>query len=167
MAGQDNFNFHCLGACHRGVEIVDLKPQQNTVSVRLRLRITNRAVMVLYLPFVQLKYQFTTGNQTLILRSAMRALTAKQSLVPTTTCLDVLHANEWLWMHKPSQFNLFRHNDKSVSISSGHAGCSDGALDVEVLVAVKKPPRMRTGHVDVEGTEADVNLVLAVVDHAR
>jgi hypothetical protein len=60
-------------------------------------------VMVRHTPFVQLKYQLTAGNQTLILRPAVRAPTAKQSLVPTTTCLDVLHANERLWMHEPSQ----------------------------------------------------------------
>ena len=41
------------------------------------------------------------------------------------------------------------------------------AFGVKVLVAVKKPARVCAGHVAVEGTEANVNLVVAVVNHAR
>src|SRR5262245_61612766 len=56
--------------------------------------------MVLDVPPVQLKYQLTTVNETLILRSTVRALTTKQSLIPTTTCLNIIHADERLWTHR-------------------------------------------------------------------
>jgi len=58
MAGQDNLDSHGLGTRHGGVEIIDLKPQKDAVSVRLEIRVPDRAVMVLDLPFVQLEDQF-------------------------------------------------------------------------------------------------------------
>jgi hypothetical protein len=51
-----------------------------------------------------------------------------------------------------------------MSIGSDHAGRTDGALSVDVLVAVKEPPRVTAGHVAVEATEPDVNVIVAVVD---
>jgi len=58
MAGQDNLDSHGFGTHHGSVEIIDLKPQKDAVSVRLEIRVPDRAVMVLDLPFVQLEDQF-------------------------------------------------------------------------------------------------------------
>jgi hypothetical protein len=100
MAWHDNIGAHFLGTSNGRVEVVDLKPQEHSVSVRLKIRIPDGAMMMLHFPFMQLKDQPAMGNEALILGAAVRTLTAKQMLKPATARLDVLYANEWLWMHK-------------------------------------------------------------------
>jgi len=67
--------------------------QQNSVSVRLGLRISDGAMIVPDIPSVQLKDQLVVHHQSFVLRTAMRALAAKQSMIPTTACLNITHAN--------------------------------------------------------------------------
>ena len=93
MAGQDHLDFHRFSTSHCCIEIVDLKPQEDAVSVRLEIWISNRTVMVLDIPSVQLKDQLAADNKAFILRSAVRTLAAEQLLVPSTACLDVADAN--------------------------------------------------------------------------
>ena len=52
-----------------------------------------------HIPTVQLKYQSFLPDKALVLRAAVVALTAKQSLIPATARLNIAHANKWLWMH--------------------------------------------------------------------
>jgi len=63
-------------------------------------------------------------------------------------------------------FRGFRDDEESVSVGSEHAGCARDTLDVDVLMAMEKPPWMGARHVAVEGCEADVNIVVPVMDHA-
>ena len=102
VAGHHDRNVHRLGAGHRAVEIVNLKPEQDSVSVRLGIRIADGAMMVPDIPSVELEDQLTTDNEALILPPTVRTLTAEQSLIPAADGLNVLHANERLWIHKPA-----------------------------------------------------------------
>jgi hypothetical protein len=100
MTGQDNFNFHFLGARHGGIEIVYLKPQQDSIAVRFGVCITDAAMVMGHIPFMQLQYQPASSDQALVLRAAMRALAAKQPLIPAAACLNILRTDKWLWTHK-------------------------------------------------------------------
>jgi hypothetical protein len=55
MARLDNLDFHFLSACNCRVEVVELKPEKHPVSVGLEIWVTERTVMVLHIPPVQLK----------------------------------------------------------------------------------------------------------------
>jgi len=57
MMGYDNFDAHLGGALHNRIVIVNLEPQQHTVSIRLVMAIADRAVMVFYFEAVQLKHK--------------------------------------------------------------------------------------------------------------
>ena len=52
MAWHDNFSLHLFGACNCRVEVIDLKPQQYSVSVWLTILIAYRTMMVRHIPFV-------------------------------------------------------------------------------------------------------------------
>jgi hypothetical protein len=99
MPGKNHFDLHFLGAGHCRIEVVNLKPQEHPVSVGLEIRIADRAVMVPHVPSVQLKDQSIVQNKTLILGAAMCTSTTKQTLIPATARLDIVHANERLWAH--------------------------------------------------------------------
>jgi hypothetical protein len=71
MRCQDHLGAQSTGAFHRGVEIVDLEPQQDAVAVRAGVRITDRAVVVIDFPVVQLEDQLVVGDETLVLRSTV------------------------------------------------------------------------------------------------
>lgn len=100
MARHDHLGlqFPCARRCR--VEVVEFKPEQHAISVRRDLWISDAAVMVLHIPVVQLKNQPAARDQPLILLPAMRTLTAEQTLIPATACLDVPDANKRLWVHK-------------------------------------------------------------------
>ena len=55
MAWLENLSLHFLSTDNCRFEIVDLKPQEHAVPVRLKIWITDRTVMVLHVPSVQLK----------------------------------------------------------------------------------------------------------------
>jgi len=55
MGRLDNVRLHFHGPSDGGVEVVDLKPQQDAVTIGLGIRITDRTVMVFDLPAVQLE----------------------------------------------------------------------------------------------------------------
>ena len=96
MARFDDLSFHLIGTRNRGVEIVQFKPKENTISIRPKFGIPEWTMMVLDVPIVQLEDQLSVPDQSLIIRPAVGALTAKEPLIPTTAGLDVMHANEGL-----------------------------------------------------------------------
>jgi hypothetical protein len=102
MAWQDNLDFHFLATGNGRIEVVDLKPQKHAVSVWLGIWVPDGAVMVLYLPPVQLQNRPAVRDQPFILSTAMRALTTQETLIPATARLDITHANERLWMRTNS-----------------------------------------------------------------
>ena len=105
MAWQDDLSLQVLSACHGRVEVVDFKPEEHAISVRLDVWISNRAMMMLDLPSVQLQNQPAVRNEPLIVRPAMRTLTAQEPLVPAAARLNVTRANERLWTHKRASLN--------------------------------------------------------------
>ena len=93
MAGLEDFSLQLRGAGKGGVKIIELKPQENAVSIRFDIWIPDWPMMVLNIPSVQLKDQAITRDQSLILGAAMRTLTAKETLIPATARLNISHAN--------------------------------------------------------------------------
>ena len=99
MAWRDDLGVQVLSAGNRRIEVVEFKPQQHAVSVWSDVGIADAAMMMLYIPSVQLENQPAVRNEPLILGPAMGALAAKEPLIPATARLDIGHANKWLWIH--------------------------------------------------------------------
>ncbi len=55
MARLDNLSLQFLSPCNCRLEVVELEPEEDAVSVWLKIGIPDRTVMVLYIPSVQLK----------------------------------------------------------------------------------------------------------------
>src|SRR5262245_49649330 len=100
MARHHHLDLHLLGPGHCRVKVVNLKPEKDTISMGFEIWITDRTVMVLHIPLVQLKDQPPLQDQTFILRTAMRTLTAKQSMIPPAAQFDIAHANQRLCTHR-------------------------------------------------------------------
>ena len=100
MAWHDDLSFQVLGACNCRVKVVDFKPEKHAISVGCDIWITDTNMVMLHIPFVQLKNQAATRFQSLILLAAMCAPTAEKTLIPTTARLNIAHANKGLWTHK-------------------------------------------------------------------
>jgi hypothetical protein len=105
MARQDDLGFQFGDTIHRRIEVVDFKPQQYSISIGFVIRITNRPVVVCDFEAVQLHDQLAIGNQSLIFAPAVRALTAKQALVPPAARFDVGHRDEGLGTHLAPWFH--------------------------------------------------------------
>ncbi len=82
------------------VEVVKFKPQDHAVSVRPDGWIADATMVMFHVPSMQLKDQPAIRDQSLILRAAVRTLTAEETLIPATARFDVARAHERLWMHK-------------------------------------------------------------------
>jgi len=96
MARFDDVSFHLLRPRHNRVEIIQFKPKENAISVRSKIGIPEWTVMVFDAPMVQLEDQRSVRDQSLVIRPTVAALTAKETLIPATARLDVVHANERL-----------------------------------------------------------------------
>src|SRR5262249_839584 len=81
MARHDDFGLQFLCAGARGVDVVDLEPQQDAVAMTLDVGITDRTVVVFNVPPVQLEDQSPVPDQAFVLRATMIAPAAQQSLV--------------------------------------------------------------------------------------
>jgi hypothetical protein len=99
-AGAESPRFAFLRRGQRPHRIVKLEPQKHAVSVRPDIRIPDRTVMMFHIPPVQLQDQSPIRNKPLVLGTAVCTSTAQQTLIPTTACFDIPHANQWLWAHK-------------------------------------------------------------------
>jgi hypothetical protein len=98
MPGLNHLDLHFFGTGHSCIEIVDLEPKEDAVSM-CQILVADWTVIVSHIPAVQLHDQSLIRNQTVVLMSAVRTLTAKQPLIPATACFDVADANQWLWAH--------------------------------------------------------------------
>src|SRR5262245_62439907 len=99
MTRHNHLNSHPLRSCDRRIDVIDLEPQQHTISGRFVNGIADRSVMMLYIPPVELQYQLARANEALVIRPAMRTLTIEQLLIPSAARFNIAHANQWLWMH--------------------------------------------------------------------
>jgi hypothetical protein len=102
MPRLNDLDFHFFGAMNGRIEIIKLKPQKHAVSVRLEILIAYRTVMVFHIPLVQLQDESPIRNKPIVLRATVRALAAKQTLIPATARFDITHANQRLWAHRDS-----------------------------------------------------------------
>jgi len=98
MARQDNLRLEFLSTNYGGVKVLDLKPQQDSISMS-QFRIPNGAVMMIDVPAVQLQEQLAMRHQLLVLASAMAALASQEPLVPATARFNISNTNEGLWSH--------------------------------------------------------------------
>ena len=71
---QNDFGSKLTGALDCGVEVPDLKPQQNSVAVRPSLGIAHGTVVMVDIPSVQLEDQLALDGQPLVLRTTVLAL---------------------------------------------------------------------------------------------
>jgi len=76
MARQNDFRLQFRGAGNGRVEVVNFKPQKHAVASR-EFPVTDRTMMVLHLPVMQLKHQPAIRNEPLIIWTAMVTLAAK------------------------------------------------------------------------------------------
>jgi hypothetical protein len=91
-----------FGSAENGcVEIANLKPQEHAIA-RREVWVADRPVMMGHIPAVQLKNQATVRIEPLIMRPAVPALTAKESLIPATARLDITHTDKGLRVHRHS-----------------------------------------------------------------
>jgi hypothetical protein len=121
MARHDDLRFHLRGSGDRSIEVVDLKPQQHAIPVRLVARIPNPTMMVFHFEAMELKNQRVACDQSLILRAAVRALTTEQALVPAAAGFDIRYGNERLGTHKTSSRNPHWNDSKKVPMPAGHS----------------------------------------------
>jgi hypothetical protein len=99
VARHDDLGLHLGRAQHGRVEIIGLEPEQDAVAIRLVIGIANRPVMVFDVEAVQLQDQHAMRGQSLIFMAAMRAIAAKQALIPPAAGLDIGNGNEGLGAH--------------------------------------------------------------------
>jgi hypothetical protein len=109
MARKHNVGLQFGDTSESSIEVVDFKPQQYAVAVGLVSRIPDRAVVVCDLKTVQLEDEAAFGDQSLVLRPAVRTLTAKEVLIPLAACLDVGDRNEGLRTHATSAAKLLNY----------------------------------------------------------
>lgn len=82
-----------------GIEIIHFKPQEGTVT-GWNVWVTNRAMMMVRVPPVQLQYEAPLRDQSLIMRTTMGAPAVKETLIPSAAGFNIAHANQWLWTHR-------------------------------------------------------------------
>lgn len=99
MPGHDDFHPHFRAAVHDRIEIVHLEPQQYAVPVWLVIAVADRAVMVFYIEIVQLKNKLAVPHQLLVFFSPVIALTAQQTLIPSTACFHIGYRDHRLRTH--------------------------------------------------------------------
>src|SRR3984893_103895 len=89
------------GAPDGRVEIVDLKPQENAITIRPDRRVAHVRMLV-GLPGMKLKDERPGWiDELLVLGAAMAARAAEQILVPPAARLHVSNGNQRLGLHRP------------------------------------------------------------------
>jgi len=99
MFGHDDFHVHFAGALQDRVKVVDLEPQQHTVSVGLVLAIADGAVMVVDHEAVQLHNELAIPEELLIRGTAVTALATEEALIPAAAGFHIRDGNERLGAH--------------------------------------------------------------------
>ena len=126
MTRQDHLGSDGLGARNRGVDVFDLEPEQQPIAGGSIVGIADGTVMVILIPSVQLQHQLAAVDQAFVVRATMRALTVEQLLIPAAAGLDVVHTNQWLWIHRNQpgtmiRWSLSRHSDQQSNIRDAAA----------------------------------------------
>jgi hypothetical protein len=90
---------HLGGTLDGIVEIVDLKPQEDAIAVRLVFAIANRSVRVVALEAMQLQNEPSLRLESLVLRTTVRTPAAEKSLIPSATGFHVGYRDKRLRSH--------------------------------------------------------------------
>ena len=107
MERQKNLDSHGFGPCSRLLNVIDLEPKKQTITLRFGFGIANESVMIFDIPPMQLQHQFTRDDDSLVVWSAMSALAIEQATLPEAARDDVGHANQRLRSH-PSRPRFHR-----------------------------------------------------------
>ena len=111
MDWQDHFGAELGAPARRPRQVIDLEPEEHAVAVRLRRRVSDRAVVVLDVPGVELRIKpslpycvrWRVGFlelESFVLRAAVRvALATEEALVPAAARFDVPARDEGLRSH--------------------------------------------------------------------
>jgi hypothetical protein len=99
MARQYDFRAERFHAPDCRLEVVDLEPQQKSISRRHIIWITDPAMMIFSFPVMQLKNQLVANHQSLIVRPAVCALRIKNLLIPAAARFHISRTNQRLWTH--------------------------------------------------------------------
>src|SRR5262245_44685125 len=95
----EDIGVKAAGALNRRIEIIDLKPQEDTVAVRLLIEIAE-VWMIASVPVMKLQDQFAIRQQALVLAAAMSAFAIEQPPIPTAARFDIGNCDERLRTHK-------------------------------------------------------------------
>ena len=99
MAGQYDLDAHSGGALHDRVEVIDLEPEQHTISVGSVGGIADGAVMMFDFKAVELQDELAILHELLVLPAAVRPLAAEQALIPPAAGFDIRDTEERLGAH--------------------------------------------------------------------
>ena len=99
MPRQEDLRLKLIDASYCGVEVVDLEPQQHTISVRTIVGVADREVVMSHVEPVQLKNELPVHDQPLVLVAAVRALAVEKTPIPAPAGFDVSYCDERLRPH--------------------------------------------------------------------
>lgn len=89
------------GTDDRSIEVVHFEPQQHPMTQRTDVGLTQRAVMVLDLPTVQLEHETSVGvDEPFVVGSAVVAPCTEKMLEPPARGLDVVDGEKRLRPHR-------------------------------------------------------------------
>jgi hypothetical protein len=97
---QDDLSSQRPRAIHRGVKVIDLKPQRDTVAIGLGREIADLAMVMLDVEGVQLEHEHAVAKQPLVLLATVPALAVQKLLVEATGPRDVSHRDQGLGTHR-------------------------------------------------------------------
>jgi hypothetical protein len=100
VAGQHDLDVHFGSALHYRVEVIHLKPEQDTIPVRFIGTIADGAVIMFNFKAVQLQDEPAIFCQLFILPAAMTTAAAEQALIPPAAGFDFRDADERLGAHR-------------------------------------------------------------------
>ena len=106
MRRHDDIDAHLCTSTDRRVEIINLEPQQDAVSIGVVVRLADATVIVLYLKVVQLHHKPISIDQAFVVGAAVVATDAEQLLVPTAAGLNISGTDKGLRVHAPTLFQL-------------------------------------------------------------
>lgn len=99
VARENDLGREFVGADVRGIEILDLEPQQDAVAIGAIVGITDRPMVMRDIEPVQLEDEGVAGNQPFVLGSSVRAQAAEKMLIPATARFHICDRYEGLGTH--------------------------------------------------------------------
>jgi len=118
---EHHFRLHLCSALRRLVEVVHLKPEQHSITIRLVCSIGDWPMMMLRREAVQLQNQMTLVNELVVVRAAVRAPAPQQPLIPLAARLNIRHANQRLYPHARQRSRYRASGTADPAAVRGHA----------------------------------------------